>query len=198
LAEQRCADSKEAHVSKALHEQTDRAAGVLLGLAAGDALGVPYEFGTPPAVGDLAEMLGGGLGDFAPGEWSDDTSMAVAIARVAATGVDLRSPDALDAIALGFLEWHAGEPPDIGIQTSTVLAATARRLRDEGGRPGETMTVESQAYARRGTPGWSLGRPCGPNRMAASPARLARTGRRGPGVAGDGDLTITSCSYLMC
>jgi len=127
--------------------QSDRAHGVLLGTAVGDALGVPYEFGTPPAAGERAQMLGGGLGDFAPGEWSDDTSMAVAIARVAATGVDLRSPDALDAIASGFLEWHAAGPPDIGIQTSAVLAATARRLRDEGGRPGETMTVESQTYA---------------------------------------------------
>ena len=64
--------------------QHDRAAGVLLGGACGDALGVPYEFAAPPPAGVLAEMTGGGLGDFAPGEWSDDTSMAVAIAEVAA------------------------------------------------------------------------------------------------------------------
>jgi len=126
--------------------QSDRAAGVLLGLAAGDALGVPYEFGTPPTTGERAEMLGGGLGNFAPGEWSDDTSMALAIARVAATGADLNSPEALDAIAAGFVEWYAAGPPDIGIQTSRVLAATTHRLRDEGGRPGEVMTVEAQAY----------------------------------------------------
>jgi len=31
----------------------DRAAGVLLGQAVGDALGVPYEFGTPPRPGEL-------------------------------------------------------------------------------------------------------------------------------------------------
>ncbi len=70
----------------------DRAHGVLLATAAGDALGVPYEFATPPAPGVLAEMTGGGLGNFAPGEWSDDTSMAVAIAEVAATGADLTDP----------------------------------------------------------------------------------------------------------
>ena len=29
-------------------QQTDRAGGVLLGQACGDALGVPYEFATPP------------------------------------------------------------------------------------------------------------------------------------------------------
>jgi ADP-ribosylglycohydrolase len=57
--------------------QADRAAGVLLGQACGDALGVPYEFGSPPAAGEPAEMSGGGLGNFAPGEWSDDTRDAV-------------------------------------------------------------------------------------------------------------------------
>src|SRR3954452_22699321 len=46
--------------------QRDRAAGVLLGQAVGDALGVPYEFGTPPGEGQPAEMLGGGLIDGAP------------------------------------------------------------------------------------------------------------------------------------
>src|SRR4051794_28676843 len=97
--------------------QRDRAAGVLLTSAAGDALGVPYEFGHPPGAAELAEMKGGGLGNFAPGEWSDDTSMAVAIAQVAATGADLTSRDALDAIASGFLRWHNDGPPDIGIQT---------------------------------------------------------------------------------
>src|SRR5690606_38796156 len=46
-------------------QQRDRAAGVLLGQAIGDALGVPYEFGTAPLDG-AARMLGGGLGDYLP------------------------------------------------------------------------------------------------------------------------------------
>lgn len=41
--------------------QKDRAAGVLLGQAIGDALGVPYEFKQPIAAGG-ARMVGGGLG----------------------------------------------------------------------------------------------------------------------------------------
>lgn len=126
--------------------QTDRAAGVLLATAAGDALGVPYEFGRPPQADELAEMKGGGLGDFEPGEWSDDTSMAVAIAQVASTGADLTSDDALDAIALGFLRWFDDGPPDIGIQTSAVLAATRRQLDSEGGRPARVMQLEAAAY----------------------------------------------------
>lgn len=101
----------------------DRAVGVLLGAAAGDALGVPYEYGSrplPPA-GEPARMLGGGLGGYAPGQWSDDTEMASVIAEVAATGADLRTDEALDRIAAGFLRWYDHGPPDIGIQTSTVL-----------------------------------------------------------------------------
>ena len=55
------------------HAQSDRAAGVLLGSAAGDALGAGYEFAAvSPAL--VPGMIGGGLGNFAPGEWTDDTS----------------------------------------------------------------------------------------------------------------------------
>ncbi|MEJ7744534.1 MAG: hypothetical protein WKF73_19565 [Nocardioidaceae bacterium] len=44
--------------------QMDRALGVLLGQACGDALGVPYEFGRPPGGDELAQMRGGGLGGY--------------------------------------------------------------------------------------------------------------------------------------
>lgn len=105
--------------------QTDRACGVLIASAAGDALGAGYEFAT--VAPDLVpEMIGGGLGDFAPGEWTDDTSQAVAIARVAATGADLRTPEALTQIAQGFADWYAGGPADVGIQTSAVLSHAGR------------------------------------------------------------------------
>ena len=105
--------------------QTDRACGVLVASAAGDALGAGYEFAT--VARDLVpEMIGGGLGGFAPGEWTDDTSQAVAIARVAATGMDLRTPEALTQVAQGFADWYAGGPADVGIQTSGVLSRAGR------------------------------------------------------------------------
>ena len=44
-------------------------------------------------------MKGGALGPYAPGEWSDDTHMAVCIARVAVTGADLTADPALNQIA---------------------------------------------------------------------------------------------------
>lgn len=104
--------------------QRDRAAGVLLGQAIGDALGVPYEFASGPE-GD-AEMVGGGLGPYAPGEWSDDTQMALCIARVSSTGADLTTPEALEAVAVGFLNWRRHGASDIGVGTSSVLGAAMR------------------------------------------------------------------------
>ncbi|MFW0793370.1 ADP-ribosylglycohydrolase family protein [Gordonia sp. CPCC 205515] len=128
--------------------QVDRAAGVLLATAAGDALGVPYEFGSAhlPAA-ESPQMLGGGLGNFAPGEWSDDTSMAMAIAEVAATGADLTTDDALDTIAGNFLRWFDGNPPDVGNQTRAVLGATRRRLRAGEEGVGRIMREESYVFA---------------------------------------------------
>lgn len=105
-------------------KQTDRAIGVLLASAAGDALGVPYEAGFRQLDGE-PEQLGGGIGRLVPGQWSDDTEMACVIAQIAATGTDLRSSAALDAIADGFLRWYADSPPDVGAQTRQVLRAVS-------------------------------------------------------------------------
>lgn len=105
--------------------QQDRAQGVLVASAVGDALGAGYEFGSAPYQGWPA-MIGGGLGGFARGEWTDDTAQAIAIAEVAAKGADLRSEEALDAIAQRFADWYADNPPDVGIQTAAVLGAAGR------------------------------------------------------------------------
>ena len=100
--------------------QADRAAGALLASACGDALGAGYEFGPPRIHGEDVDMVGGGTFGWAPGEWTDDTSMAVVIAEVAARGADLRDPGVLDEITAGFVSW-AKHAPDVGIQTRNVL-----------------------------------------------------------------------------
>lgn len=117
--------------------KSDRIEGVLLGLASGDALGAPYEF-QPPRGPELEVVMAGGS-PWEPGEWTDDTAMAIAIAEVAATGADLRDEPALDLIVSRWFEWFA-EAKDVGIQTRSVLAAaggggiTADRARTESAR----------------------------------------------------------------
>ncbi|TQL60935.1 ADP-ribosylglycohydrolase [Oryzihumus leptocrescens] len=103
--------------------QCDRAAGVLLAQACGDALGVPYEFATPPD--GEPRMVGGGLGPYVPGEWSDDTQMSLCIARVAARG-DLTSAAAQDEVAAAFEGWLHGGASDVGTQTRVVLTQAGR------------------------------------------------------------------------
>lgn len=98
-------------------QQMGRATGVLVGTAAGDALGAGYEF-THPATETRIFMKGGGTFDWAPGEWTDDTSMAVCVAE----GLSRGSAD-LDTIAAAFVRWYDSKPPDIGNQTRAVLSA---------------------------------------------------------------------------
>jgi ADP-ribosyl-[dinitrogen reductase] hydrolase len=100
--------------------QRDRACGVLLATAAGDALGAGYEFGPPLADAAPVTMRGGGACNWAPGEWTDDTAMAIAIAEVAATGADLRGVDAQDQIVARWVGWSR-TAPDVGVQTRQVL-----------------------------------------------------------------------------
>ncbi|WP_431969119.1 ADP-ribosylglycohydrolase family protein [Actinacidiphila sp. bgisy160] len=121
---------------------TDRAAGVLLGAAVGDALGVPYEFQATLREDQQPRMIGGGLGPYEPGEYSDDTQMQVCIAQVAATGADLRSPEALDAIAANFQGWLSEGASDVGNQTSMILSTAARAP----GSAGTAMRETAREY----------------------------------------------------
>ena len=58
----------------------DRFRGSLLGLAVGDALGTTLELQPRGEFKTLVDMVGGGPFDLAPGEWTDDTSMALCLA----------------------------------------------------------------------------------------------------------------------
>ena len=100
----------------------DRAAGALLGMAAGDALGAPYEFGPPLSDSTPLAMTGGGSLGWAPGEWTDDTSMAVPIAQALAKGKSLDDDATLDEI-VGVWQVWARTAPDVGIQTRSVLGS---------------------------------------------------------------------------
>jgi ADP-ribosylglycohydrolase len=60
---------------------TERYHGCLLGLATGDSLGTTLEFHSPGSFTPLEDMVGGGPFHLRPGEWTDDTSMALCLAE---------------------------------------------------------------------------------------------------------------------
>jgi ADP-ribosyl-[dinitrogen reductase] hydrolase len=69
---------------------TDRQRGTLLGLVIGDALGAAVEFEMPGTFPEVTGFRGGGPHGLAPGAWTDDTSMALALAdSIASVGWDL-------------------------------------------------------------------------------------------------------------
>ncbi|HZV82061.1 MAG TPA: ADP-ribosyl-[dinitrogen reductase] hydrolase [Geobacteraceae bacterium] len=95
-------------------ELLDRSRAVLLGVAAGDALGAPLEFMTPGEIaakhGRLNEMVGGGWLRLRPGQVTDDTEMTLCLARAVAKagGWDLAG------IATEFATWLKSKPVDVG------------------------------------------------------------------------------------
>ncbi|PKH37847.1 ADP-ribosylglycohydrolase [Nocardioides alpinus] len=127
----------------------DRVEGVLLGAACGDALGVPYEFGSAPlGASEAPRMIGGGLGPYDPGEWSDDTQMAVVIARVAAAR-GLTDGTALDDIVDGWVEWLEGGASDVGMQTRAILRSVAAG-RGTPGSAGRALAAGHELHRRTG------------------------------------------------
>jgi ADP-ribosyl-[dinitrogen reductase] hydrolase len=106
----------------------DKFEGCLVGLAVGDALGAPLEFLSRDQIqirhGTVTEMIGGGWLDVRPGETTDDTAMAAALAE---SLVAKRDFDPEDVLAR-YLAWYRTNPKDIG---STIRAAL--RWVDNGG-----------------------------------------------------------------
>ena len=97
----------------------DRQRGCLIGLAVGDALGEAIEFRAPGTFKPVTGYRSGGPHGLAPGKWTDDTSMALALAdSIACVGWDLN-----DQVKRYVAWWRQGEYSvngtcfDVGITT---------------------------------------------------------------------------------
>ena len=107
----------------------ERYRGALLGLAAGDALGTTLEFKPPGTFAPLSDMIGGGPFHLKPGEWTDDTSMALCLAE---SLIEKRGFDAKDQMDR-YCRWHEegylssnGRCFDIGNTVAGALASYRR------------------------------------------------------------------------
>jgi ADP-ribosyl-[dinitrogen reductase] hydrolase len=76
--------------------------GALLGLAVGDAIGTTLEFSARDSHPPLTDMIGGGPFDLEPGQWTDDTAMALALADSLLSVGDLNETDLLRR----FVDWQ--------------------------------------------------------------------------------------------
>ncbi|HEY7668666.1 MAG TPA: ADP-ribosylglycohydrolase family protein, partial [Actinomycetota bacterium] len=108
-----------------------RAAGCVLGLALGDALGAPFEFRRAADVPDPIPALELPWGRLPPGSWTDDTAMALNLVR---SLVDRGGFDP-DDVLVRHVAWLASAPPDVGNQTRQALSLAAPgRPSDEAAR----------------------------------------------------------------
>jgi ADP-ribosylglycohydrolase len=80
----------------------ERYCGSLVGLAVGDALGATLEFKTPGSFKPVTDMRGGGYFELKPGQWTDDTSMALCLAE---SLIEQRGFDPVDQLAR-YCQWY--------------------------------------------------------------------------------------------
>ena len=109
--------------------ERDRHLGCLVGLAVGDALGTTVEFRAPGSFSPVEDMVGGGPFHLAPGQWTDDTSMALCLAE---SLLECNGFDPLDQIRR-YVRWYrtgylssTGQCFDIGNTVRRALEAFER------------------------------------------------------------------------
>jgi ADP-ribosyl-[dinitrogen reductase] hydrolase len=102
----------------------ERFTGCLLGLACGDAVGTTVEFKPRGSFAPVTDMLGGGPFHLKPGQWTDDTSMALCLGYSLAETGGFDAKDQMDR----YCNWYdhgymssTGRCFDIGNATSAAL-----------------------------------------------------------------------------
>ncbi len=111
-----------------LKPSLDQVKGCIFGLAVGDALGATTEMMNPEGIkrqyGVHMDIIGGGWLHLEPGQVTDDTEMALALANsiIEAQGYDLQ------AAARRYVEWYNSRPSDMGTTTRTALQKLKRGM----------------------------------------------------------------------
>ncbi|MDP6452697.1 MAG: ADP-ribosylglycohydrolase family protein [SAR202 cluster bacterium] len=170
-------------------QQIERYRGALLGLAAGDAVGTTLEFSEPGTFQPIIDMIGGGPFGLSPGQWTDDTSMALCLAE---SLIERRGFDAEDQMNRYVRWWRhghlssTGDCFDIGNTTLEALV--------EFERTGEPYSAPSDQ--------WSAGNGS-IMRLAPVPLYYARTPLEAIERSADSSRTthgvnvaIDACRYL--
>jgi len=105
-------------------EKIFRYRGCILGLAAGDALGTTIEFKRPGSFKPVTGMTGGGPFNLKPGQWTDDTSMALCLAESLIKKKTFDPVDQMERYVKWFRQGHLssnGRCFDIGNTVASAL-----------------------------------------------------------------------------
>lgn len=128
----------------------DKFRGALLGLACGDALGTTLEFKPRNTFEPLNDIVGGGPFGLEPGQWTDDTSMALCLAQSLIANKGMNLEDQLER----YLGWWkhgdnsvTGECFDIG-NTVRCGLETYSRTNDPHSGPSDSMSAGNGSIMR--------------------------------------------------
>ena len=106
------------------NELLNKYQGTLVGLAVGDALGTTLEFKRPGTFEPINDLVGGGPFKLEAGKWTDDTSMALCLAKsLIEKGFDPydQMDKYVDWLTKGYMSSVKGKCVDIGLATHTAL-----------------------------------------------------------------------------
>lgn len=98
--------------------------GCMVGLAAGDAIGTTLEFKAPGSFSPITDMVGGGPFRLNPGQWTDDTSMALCLAESLVVCREFNPRDQMERYVRWWKDGHLssnGRCFDIGNTVSGAL-----------------------------------------------------------------------------
>ena len=167
----------------------NRYTGSLLGLAVGDALGAPIEFKKPGSFTPVKDFMGGGKFNLEPGEFTDDTSLALCLAEslIRCKGFDQK--DQMDTYWKWLAEGHLSvQDKAIGVGRTTIRSLFEYR------KSGEPFSKNKNK--------WSAGNGS-IMRLAPVPLFYAEDSLKAIEKSGDSSrtthplqVTIDACKYL--
>lgn len=137
-------------------DKREKALGGFLGLAIGDALGGQVEFKAPGTFKPVKEMTGGGFHQLRPGEVTDDTIMALIVAR-SLVQYKIFLPE---AVMEDLLDWkNSDECFDIGVSIREALNRFEKTRNPFQGLEGEEYSGNGSIMRLYPSIIWTLNRP---------------------------------------
>lgn len=173
----------------ATQELRNRMRGALIGLAVGDAVGTTVEFRSPGSFPPVTDMVGGGPFQLEPGQWTDDTSMALCLAE---SLIERRAFDPHDQMER-YLSWRdrghlssTGRCFDIGNTVGAALRAFQATGEPFSGPTGEKTAGNGSLMRLAPVPMFFFSRN---EDSVARAAEMSRTTHGAP-------VAVDSCRYL--